>query len=119
MGMIYDSVPVLWMDDADDIEEDPGSLRRLNVLYLVSELEAAIGRGGVTWAAEDAEGIPQRLANVSSALRRQASHYASSVTSPHFTRHDVTWLRATRQTTYGMLPKTVLIPKSRARLRRS
>jgi hypothetical protein len=33
MGMIYDSVPVLWMDDADDIEEDPGSLRRLNVLY--------------------------------------------------------------------------------------
>ena len=64
----------MWMDDADDIEEDPGSLRRLNVLYLVSELEAAIGRGGVSWAAEDAEGIPQRLANVSSALRRQASH---------------------------------------------
>ena len=62
------------MQDFDDIPKDPGTARRLNVLYLISELEAAIDLGGVTWTAEDTESIPQRLANISSALRRQAGN---------------------------------------------
>ena len=62
------------MWDYDDILEDPGTLRRSNVLYLISELEAAIRRGGVSWTAGDAKDIPRRLANISSALRCQAGN---------------------------------------------
>jgi hypothetical protein len=62
------------MWDSDDISEDAGSLRRLNVLYLVCELEAAITLGGIAWAAEDAETLLQRLTSVASELRRQAGN---------------------------------------------
>jgi hypothetical protein len=62
------------MQDSDDIIEDAGALRRMNVLYLVNELEAAVHRGGISWCAEDAERVPERLVGVSSAVRRQAGN---------------------------------------------
>ena len=61
------------MKGFDDIMEGDGTVRRENVLYLVGALEQAIRTGGISWTAQDAEDLPRRLANVSSALRRQAS----------------------------------------------
>jgi hypothetical protein len=57
-------------DELDELPADPGASRRLNVLYLVAELEAAIELGGIALTADDAA-LPARVANVASALRRQ------------------------------------------------
>jgi hypothetical protein len=57
-------------DEFDEFPVDAGSSRRLNVLYLVAELEEAIKRGGVAWTAEDVA-LPDRVANLLSALRGQ------------------------------------------------
>jgi hypothetical protein len=62
------------MGNTDDLPEDAGAMKRLNVLYLVTELERAVNLGGIAWTTEDAEHIPGRLANVSSMLRRQAGN---------------------------------------------
>jgi hypothetical protein len=60
------------MDELDEFLADPGASRRLNVLYLVAELEAAIELGGIAWTAEDAA-LPDRVANLLSALRGQST----------------------------------------------
>jgi hypothetical protein len=68
------------MLDFDDVpddpppDEDPCVLRRLNVLYLVDELEWAISQGGITWTTQDAECIDGKLADVLATLRRQAGN---------------------------------------------
>jgi hypothetical protein len=71
---MHSSLVQMWDDSDDVLPEDPGVIRRPNVLYLVAELESAIDRGGIAWNTNDAERLPQRLANVSSALRRQAGN---------------------------------------------
>jgi hypothetical protein len=57
-------------DDFDGLPTDPGATRRLNVLYLVAELEEAIKRGGIAWTAEDTA-LPERVAKLLAALRKQ------------------------------------------------
>lgn len=57
--------------DGDDFPDDGGTARRLNVLYLVSELERAVRMGGIAWDVEDADRIPGRLTDLASALRRR------------------------------------------------
>ena len=54
------------MDDLDDL--DSPELRRLNALYLVSELERAIERSGIGWTAEDKANILDRLTKISRVL---------------------------------------------------
>jgi hypothetical protein len=62
------------MLDSEAFSEDPRILRRQNVLYLVSELEAALRMGGIGWATEDSEVIPKRLAKITAAVRRQTGN---------------------------------------------
>jgi hypothetical protein len=57
-------------DELDEFATASGASRRLNVLYQVSELEAAIELGGIAWTTADAA-VPERVANVLSALRGQ------------------------------------------------
>jgi hypothetical protein len=58
------------MDELDELPADAGASRRLNVLYLVAELEEAIRRGGIAWTPADAT-LPERVATLLSALRGQ------------------------------------------------
>jgi hypothetical protein len=58
------------MDELNELPADAGALRRLNVLYLVAQLEDAIKRGGVAWIPKDVV-LPERVADLSSALRGQ------------------------------------------------
>lgn len=61
------------MDD-DELPESAGAARRLNLLYLIGELERAVNLGGIVWDAGDANRIPERLTDVASTLRRQAGN---------------------------------------------
>jgi hypothetical protein len=65
----FDDVP-----DDPALDQDPCVLRRLNVLYLVDELEWAISQGGITWTTQDAECISEKLTSVLATLRRQAGN---------------------------------------------
>jgi hypothetical protein len=55
----------------DGLSADGGASRRLSILFVVAELEAAIKLGGsIAWSIEDAV-LPERAANLLSALRGQ------------------------------------------------
>jgi len=60
------------MHDSDDTGD--GSVQRMNVLYLMAELEHAIGRDGVMWTANDAEQVPERLIRLASTVRQRAGN---------------------------------------------
>ena len=59
------------MDDVDFPHDEPAALQ-LHVLSLAAELAEAIRRGRGVWAADEAESIFERLADILSALRLQA-----------------------------------------------
>jgi hypothetical protein len=77
----------MWDDSDDVLPEDPGVIRRLNVLYLVAELESAIDRGGIAWNTNDAERLPpearQRVICTSAAGRQLEPPAASRVGRCH------------------------------------